>query len=513
MKTFRSRFTFYSTLAVSVVMLTSIFLVYQSSFKQLEKVLGERLESIVINTSRDISVFDHQLVWNKYLKREAGVEKTSSFLKLQATLREIKKRNNLSSEVYTLVNPSWAKDKVIFLAMSNEKPFIGNALQKKAWMNDVFEKGVVKHSKTYQDEEGQWISAMAPLFDLNGNVIAAVEVDFNIDKEVYALKMGYLKNLAIPFFIGVILAILLGSKLGHSLVEEIKNIAQITKMISQESYGFVIKENEENELTSLIQSINKMSLNLAEKEEKLEKVKMELVRKSRLASLGEVSSNIAHEINNPSSVIQSTLFILNKKIDEDKVDKEEIIKGLQRIKKMIERMNKIIAGFRKLSRVDNDSDFEHFSIDDLVNESIVLVENKLKHNGIELSFDKKGIEKDIFGNTIQLSQVIINMLNNSIYAIKDLESKWIKIESFIDESKTQIMITDSGGGIPEEIRAKIFEPFFSSKKIGDGTGIGMSISCEILLKHGGTIKIDSDCPNTRFIITIPHQSKEVVEAA
>ena len=98
---------------------------------------------------------------------------------------------------------------------------------------------------------------------------------------------------------------------------------------------------------------------------------------------------------------------------------------------------------------------------------------------------------------------MVNLLNNAADAVSFLDEKWVKIEIQEMNGKIEILVTDSGQGIPEEIREKILEPFFTTKEIGEGTGIGLSISQNIIRNHSGSLSVNSDCKNTQFIIKLP----------
>jgi C4-dicarboxylate-specific signal transduction histidine kinase len=109
----------------------------------------------------------------------------------------------------------------------------------------------------------------------------------------------------------------------------------------------------------------------------------------------------------------------------------------------------------------------------------------------------------ISGHLIQMSQVLINLLNNSIHAVKDHPEKWVEIEVRETENSVQLMVTDSGTGIDEKIAEKIMLPFFTTKGPQVGTGLGLSISQSIVQKHGGILYYDRAYPNTRFVIELP----------
>ena len=107
----------------------------------------------------------------------------------------------------------------------------------------------------------------------------------------------------------------------------------------------------------------------------------------------------------------------------------------------------------------------------------------------------------------QISQILINLLNNSFDAIATLKNKWIEVKGFNEEGLIKIQITDSGTGIDKSVVEKMMNPFFTTKEVGKGTGLGLSISSEILKSHGGSLKYLEDSKNTTFLITLPEYNQ------
>lgn len=219
---------------------------------------------------------------------------------------------------------------------------------------------------------------------------------------------------------------------------------------------------------------------------------------SRLASLGEMASGIAHEINNPLTIILGRLTIAQKKIERSDPP-EVVIKELQTIEKTVFRISNIINGLKKLSRESSSDPIETFDVVQLINESKELFGQKLSTYEIKFNFDSV---EPIYINAkpLQLSQVILNLINNSVDALEQIPEKWIKIELQKTESRCLIHIIDSGTGIPAEIAAKIMNPFFTTKDPGKGTGLGLSLSKKMIEDSKGRFFYDSSKKNTTFSI-------------
>lgn len=229
---------------------------------------------------------------------------------------------------------------------------------------------------------------------------------------------------------------------------------------------------------------------------------------SKMAALGEMSSGLAHEINNPLAVISGQAGQLLRLLDKDNktdVAHEVLQEGLERIYKTSFRIASIIKGLRQIARNDSADPTEVVCIYDIFRDTLSLCETRMRNKGIELikTYDP---QKEILiqCHEAQIGQVILNLLNNAIDAVEVLNEKWIKLGITVKENlKIQIEITDSGFGISKEIQRKIMSPFFTTKPTGKGTGLGLSISKSIVEQHGGSLFYNEQSSNTSFIIELP----------
>jgi len=224
---------------------------------------------------------------------------------------------------------------------------------------------------------------------------------------------------------------------------------------------------------------------------------------SRLAELGEVAGGIAHEINNPLQVIAGNVQILQKENEKNSIDQLKAEKHLNKINETVLRISKIISTMRGYSRDGSKDEPEVFQVLVIVNEIHELVREKLKMK--EISFEIIGqTEMKIKAKRVQVFQVLLNLINNSIDALESIDSKLIIVELKSDKYWDFISIIDSGLGIPSEIENKIFQPFFTTKPFGKGTGLGLSISYKILTDHNGLLFIDRDHGDSRLTLKIPN---------
>lgn len=228
-----------------------------------------------------------------------------------------------------------------------------------------------------------------------------------------------------------------------------------------------------------------------------------LANSSRLASLGQFVGGVAHEINNPLAVILGKLSLLEMELANGKFDQAVFSDEIHKVIETTERISEIINNLKTFSRDPKHDERESTKIDEIVKDTLSLCSEKLRLKNI-------GIETDISPNTeiscqkVQISQVLMNLINNSVDAINLEENSWIKITSRRNPQHVSIEFTDSGSGIPAHIANKMLDPFFTTKEVGKGTGLGLSISSGILNSHGGKLLYNPHHDNTQFILEFPN---------
>jgi two-component system NtrC family sensor kinase len=297
----------------------------------------------------------------------------------------------------------------------------------------------------------------------------------------------------------------------NSLLEQIKLIREEnydTYEISSSSIEFKLISNALNYTSQLV---NRRNLDLKIQADNLEKIveerTLELenqtlknINSSRLAAVGELASGIAHEINNPLAVISGQVMKIKRNINtkEDSV----VSASLEKINQMISRIVKIINGLKIVSRDGKSDPLIDFSVVKMIDEINAVIEDKIKSANITLLITIDPTITNAYGREVQISQVLVNLINNSVDAISTSDERWIKLAVIDSGDYLRFEITDSGRGIPHDILNKIMLPFFTTKEIGKGTGLGLSISSGIIKAHGGIFEYNSDCPNTQFAFTI-----------
>ena len=371
---------------------------------------------------------------------------------------------------------------------------------------------------------------------------------FLIGVTVFALKdFGILPfnaftNFALP--VGSVVEILL---LSFALADRI-NVLKQEKELSQLQAFTAMKENERLVTEQNIQLEKKVHERTADLENRntelhtamndLRMTQQQLVESEKLASIGQMTAGIAHEINNPINFVQSNVGPLKRDIDEIlellsqlagidenkdlleqinhlksqyvKLDVEYLKKEIQQLLNGIEdgskRTAEIVKGLRVFSRMDR-SELISADINECLNSTLVVMRNMTKAE-VTLNVELGENIPKTFCYPGKLSQVFMNLVTNAIQATRlpDRQpiDRVINVRSYFKDNKICVEIQDNGKGIPTEIQDKIFEPFFTTKDVGEGTGLGLGIVAGIIGEHNGQLSFTSSANDgTTFLITLP----------
>lgn len=238
------------------------------------------------------------------------------------------------------------------------------------------------------------------------------------------------------------------------------------------------------------------------RQERLE-AEVKMVAQAKLASLGEMASGVAHEVNQPLTFLKIVLQAITRDLQNNTLDLNELQNDIRESLHQVSRIVKIADHLRTYGRSDT-NEFTGISLPDTLENSLTLLRTKLKHSQVRCQQEKSENLPLINGNAVQLEQLFINLLQNSLDALHNTKEGHISIALWSKDDKVSIVFRDNGEGMPETVVNKMFEPFFTTKEIGKGTGLGLSIVNSIIHKHGGTITCDSVLgQGTTFTITLP----------
>ncbi len=245
-----------------------------------------------------------------------------------------------------------------------------------------------------------------------------------------------------------------------------------------------------------------------------QRVEMEqqLIHASKMATLGEMATGIAHELNQPLSVIKtSSNYFIRKLKKEQPIEAKNLFTMADKISSNVDRATRIINHMREFGRKTFESR-EEVDVNKVLMDAYDILSQQFKLRGIEVFWSLQDHLPMIMAEPSRLEQVIINLLVNARDAIEDKiasgkgqrgEEK-IFVKTFTEGKSVVAEVEDTGPGIPDAVKGKIFEPFFTTKKVGKGTGLGLSISYGIVKDFGGTIEAFSNQGRgARFVMRFP----------
>ncbi|MFW7381950.1 MAG: sensor histidine kinase [Oligoflexus sp.] len=239
-------------------------------------------------------------------------------------------------------------------------------------------------------------------------------------------------------------------------------------------------------------------------EMRLQEQQAALIQTAKMSALGEMAGSVAHEINNPLAIIDGLARQIRIQLARSPLSVPKIMKNTEKISQTVLRIAAIIKGLRAISRDGTEDPFLPKRLDELFANTLSLCKERTKHNGVRLILENQISEDvEIECRESQIIQVLVNLLNNAFDALADKDHRWVKIIAQDDQNQVRISVVDSGQGIPEDLRAKMFQPFYTTKPVGTGTGLGLALSKGIIESHGGVLYYDESFATTAFTMLLP----------
>ncbi|MBC2715855.1 MAG: response regulator [Desulfobacteraceae bacterium] len=337
----------------------------------------------------------------------------------------------------------------------------------------------------------------------NGDECQAVMEDTPVDVVVLDVKMPGMSGIEVLEWI----------KDNHQKTEVIlltghSSASDGVEGIKQGAFDYLTKPVEFDHLVQKIgQAVEKSRRDAEKQQEAAFKAKMEqqMISTERLASLGTLSTGIAHEIDNPLAIIKESAeymrLLLGKAEHADMPRKSDFENAVGKIETAIERAKRIthqLLGFVRKP----ETFFAETDLKVLVAETVEFAVKEAENKGIQIVQDMAGVNGIIWSDPYEIRQVLFNLLTNAIAAIGSDGTITVSLKD--TDSRTMLIVEDTGEGIPKENLEKIFEPFFTTKPPGMGTGLGLYVICGIIERLGGKIDIASRVgKGTRFQVTLP----------
>lgn len=259
----------------------------------------------------------------------------------------------------------------------------------------------------------------------------------------------------------------------------------------------------QSELMRSLGPIVQMAISHIEIKSTLEKEHVAMIARSKMATLGEMAGGVAHEINNPLFILQGYIDLVQANIEDGNVGLEDLGKTCIAMSAAIHRIARIVKTLRNFSRDASEDPLEPTDVEVLLHDALELCSKRYEGVNVEIVCPKETCDTTVMCRPVEVVQVVINLMNNAYYAVKNLPDPWIRVEVVLQGSTVEIKVTDSGKGIAEKALKNLFQPFVTTKPAGEGTGLGLSISKKIIESHSGRLYYNPKVQNTQFVVQLP----------
>jgi two-component system NtrC family sensor kinase len=301
--------------------------------------------------------------------------------------------------------------------------------------------------------------------------------------------------------LGVVITLVVAYFLANSITKPLRRLSNAAHQLAMGNLDYEVKVKSSDEIGELGKTFNLMISSIKERDEKLKQQTHQAVARSeRLAMIGQLAAGVAHEINNPLAGMRTYVKLINKEISEMDIPKGDFPKYISLMERETIRCSEIVRNLLNFAR-QTEPRLQLIDINHVLNEAISFMEHHIIM--LELKVEKNfGALPQTVADFSQLQQVFMNIILNACEAMSakgqlTIISRHLQVDNMIE-----VIIKDTGPGIPADILPHIFEPFFTTKK--KGTGLGLSVAYGIVTQHQGTIEVDSTVGvGTTFTIKLP----------
>jgi two-component system NtrC family sensor kinase len=344
-----------------------------------------------------------------------------------------------------------------------------------------------------------YITAYEPIKDTLGQVVGVLSVGMQVQKFVDMRNRAVLIFLGMIFG-GMIIAVVVSNMLAKGVLRPIKELIFASGQWAKGNLDYRVKTTKRDEVSELGQTFNLMASSLKDRDEKLKEYTDEQIMKSeRLATLGQLSAGVAHEINNPLGAI----LMYSHLALEDLGQKDVLRKNLEKTIAEASRCKYIVKGLFDFAH-QTEPKVQDADINGILARTLAVTRDQALFRNITITRNLCSSLPWILVDVGQIQQVFTNIVLNAAHAMRGEGELTVVTKVTPDEKNIEIEFRDTGCGIEQENLEKIFEPFFTTKEVGKGTGLGLAVSYGIIKRHNGTIEVRSKLGSgTSFIIRLP----------
>jgi len=354
-----------------------------------------------------------------------------------------------------------------------------------------------------------YITAYEPIEDIFGNRVGMLYVGV-LEEKYVDIRNNAISILVAITVAGMILAIGLGYLLAHKIMRPVNRLIQASQQVSEGNLAPEIGPISKDEIGVLQNTFKEMVVSLEERDKRRRaESENRLLQSEKQASIGRLAAGVAHEINNPlTGVLSYTHMLLRRKDigDDIRSDLETIVASTERVRKIV----KGLLDFSRQTKLDQ----EPTEVNKLIHSTIAIMENQALVKGVSIKFNPGDNLPMVTLDRNQIQSVLLNMIINALDATEPGDTITIYTATGLSASDSgqkgvEITVADTGCGIAPENLDKLFDPFFSTKEVGQGTGLGLSVSYGIVQRHGGTMRVQSEVgKGTRFFIWLPVEKQQ-----
>jgi len=320
---------------------------------------------------------------------------------------------------------------------------------------------------------------------------------------------GEWRGVLVMLAVGLGAAWLVGWLCHQHIHRRLHALRETTDAIGRGDLSRCIQWSPHDDFVKLAQSLDRMAIQLKENVREQDRLRQRLTRSEKLALIGELAATVAHEVNNPLDGLQNSTQIIRRNLD----NVEQVQRLLDLMDTGLYRIEMIVRQLLTMSR-DEPTNPVPTRVDAILDDAVRFIKPKLDRYGIELVVEVP--ETPLFAHVdgVQIVQVLINLMINAIDAMANVSSGRKRLQLRCREAdeagKVVIDVNDTGCGIREDDLLRIFEPFYSTKAKGEGTGLGLSVAKRIIHAHHGTIAVDREHDRgTCFRITLPVPAHDI----
>ena len=351
-----------------------------------------------------------------------------------------------------------------------------------------------------------YIAAYAPLYDLDHQTIGMISVGV-LERKYRDLALRTLALFGVVVLLVLLATAFVAWRLADYVSSPVRSLASASAKVAQGDFSQVLPVDSLDEIGSLTRTFNEMAQSLKERDNQLkEQTRLQLTRSERLASIGRLAAGVAHEINNPLTGVLTFAHMILDEAPEgspQRKDAETIIEATLRCRD-------IVKGLLDFSRQNEPqkvlSDLNH-----VVGQALDLTRNQASINQIEIVLELDPQLPSVLMDANQIHEVAVNLVVNAIDAMPDGGRLAVRTHAIDGDGArwVEFEVSDTGCGIPDENIEQIFDPFLTTKKTGEGTGLGLAVSYGIIIEHGGRVDVSSEVnQGTTVTVGLPATPKE-----